>query len=73
MQYGKYYIFHNWGKNRENLLKLVMKFYKDLILRCQTHQISDQMVAYQDFLDQVHFQRSIQGGYENNLFHVIGP
>ena len=50
-----------------------MKFYKDLILKCQTHQILDQMVAYQDFLDRVHFQRSIQGGYKNNLFHVKGP
>ena len=41
-----------------------MKFYKDLILRCRTHQISDQMVAYQDFLDRVHFRQSIQGGYK---------
>ena len=59
--YGKYNFIRD--KNRENL-ELVMKFYKDLILRCRTHQISDQMVAYQDFLDRVHFRQSIQGGYK---------
>ena len=44
-------------KNRE------MKFYKGPILKCQMHQILDQMVVYRDFPVQVHFQRSIQGGY----------
>ena len=41
-----------------------MKFYKGLILKCQTHRTSDPMVAYQDFPVQVHSQRSIQGGYK---------
>ena len=55
------------GGGRENM-KVVIKFYKGLILRCRTHQISDQMVDYQDFLGRVHFRPSIQGGYKSNYF-----
>ena len=62
LSYGQYHFISHIGGKRENL-KMVTKFYKGLILRCQTHQISDQMVAYQDFLGRVHFRLSIQGGY----------
>lgn len=64
--YQSYDMTHIEGK-RENL-KVFIKFYKGLILRCQTHQISDQMVDYQDFLGRVHFRLSIQGGYIINQF-----